>query len=190
MSPRDEVDKLLHEKEVLLRKRKDHTEDLRSTRDHLAACKEAQEVAQSVAERVQQTAFGSISSVVTRCLQMVWGEDSYEFRIDVRQKRGKTDAKIVLEKDGVQITDPLASCGGGVVDIVSFGARIAALVLARPARRKLLLLDEPMRFVSRQYRPAAAAMMESLAEDLGVQIIQVTHMPEFRIGKVIDLGEP
>lgn len=185
---RQELDGLLHEKQLLDRKKKDHDTQLRDTRERLAACKEAQEVAQGIAERVQQTAFGSISAVVTRCLKMVFGEDSYEFRIDVRQLRGKTDAKIWLEKDGVGIDNPMASCGGGVVDIISFGARIAALRLAKPARRRLLLLDEPMRFVSKQYRAAAAEMMEVFAEELDVQIVQVTHMPEFRIGRVIELG--
>lgn len=186
---RVELNEMLLQRRTLEMQHDQQTKDLRETRNRVAAIRKAQEVVQQIAEQVQQTAFGSISEVVNRCLTAVWGEEAYTFRIDVRQKRGKTDAKIVLSRDGVEIDDIAASCGGGVVDVVSFAARMAALQLSRPARRKLLILDEPMKFVSRQYRPAVAAMMLALAEDLGVQIIQVTHTPEFRIGKVIDLGE-
>jgi len=49
-------------------------------------------------------------------------------------------------------------------------------------------LDEPFRFVSESYRPRIKAVVENLAEKMGIQILLVTHAPELVAGKVIELG--
>ena len=45
--------------------------------------------------------------------------------------------------------------------------------------RKVLILDEPMRFLSQGYRSKAAEMLSLLSERLEMQIIMATHIPEF-----------
>lgn len=153
-----------------------------------AVIAEAQATLQTIAQGIQNQAHAKIARVATRCIKSVFGEDSYELRIEFDRKRGKTEARIVLVKEGIEV-DPLDAAGGGVVDVISIALRIACLTLSRPRRRQLLVLDEPFRFVSKGYRPAVRRLIEVLAEELGIQFLLVTHSQEFMIGKVIDLEE-
>jgi len=83
--------------------------------------------------------------------------------------------------------DPLSASGGGVVDVAAFALRLSCLCLSKPKRRHLLVLDEPFKFVSEEYRHRIRGMMEKLSEEMGVQIIMVTHIKELETGKVIRL---
>lgn len=150
----------------------------------LEALLEVQEVAQEVAQAVQQKAHQKIASVVTRCLRSVFGEEAYEFKIDFERKRGKTEARMYFERDGLQV-DPLSASGGGPVDVAAFALRLASLVLTRPIKRKILVLDEPLKYPSREYWHFISEMLRVVSEEMGVQIIMVTHQEGLVSGKVI-----
>lgn len=162
---------------------------LKAARSDLAHTLAAQKITQEAAEAVQRTAHTRIAAVVSRCLQAVFGDDAYHFRIDFQQARGKTEARLELERDGLVLDDPLEQAGGGVMAVASFALQISCLLLSTPKRRRLLIIDEPFSALSEQYRPAVRALLQSLAADLGVQIIMVTHSKALMIGKVIQLGE-
>jgi len=141
---------------------------------------------QAVAAMVQQRAHGQIASIVSRCLEAVF-EDPYEFRIEFEEKRGKTEAKILFTRNGEQV-DPMSASGGGVVDVAAFAARVACLVLSRPARRRLLLLDEPWKYLSSEYRPRMKGLIETLADEMQVQFVIVTHDLQLATGKIVEIG--
>lgn len=153
----------------------------------LAAAQEAQRILQHAAQAVQQEAHQRISATVTRCLKAVFGPDAYTFRIRFDRKRGKTEAVLCLERGGEVLEDPVNELGGGVVDVVSFALRLAALLTGVPRRRRLLVLDEPAKHLSQEFRPAFRALLESLATELGVQILMTTHSRELVTGKVVQL---
>jgi len=163
-------------------------ECLADAEERLTASVEAQRIIQRVAETVQESAHRQIASVVSRCLQTVFGEDSYEFRITFEKKRGKTEARLSFVRDGVEY-DPTEATGGGVVDVAAFALRLSCLLLTRPPLRRILVMDEPFRFVSREYRPAVRSLLEVLAKEMKLQIVMVTHSPELACGKVIELGD-
>ena len=145
----------------------------------------AQKITQQVAEDTQRIAHERIASVVTKCLQDVFGK-KYEFKIMFDQKRGKTEARLVFIKNDVEI-DPASSCGGGVLDVAGLALRIACMALSRPRVRNLLILDEPLKFVSEDYRETVAEVVKDIADKMNIQILQITHIPEFMIGKVISI---
>lgn len=145
----------------------------------------AQKITQQVAESVQENAHKQISAVVSKCLETVFDEP-YEFQIKFDQKRGKTEARLVFVRDGNEI-DPTTAAGGGVIDIAAFALRLACLILSQPRRRKLMILDEPFRFVSAGHRERVREMIETLSRDLEMQFIQVTHIQELVLGNVIEL---
>lgn len=153
---------------------------------HVGAVAEARALAAQVAATVQRQAHAAISAVVSRCLATVF-DDPYEFRVEFVQKRGKTEANLMFYREG-QPVDPTTAAGGGVVDVAAFGLRLAALMLARPRPRRLLVLDEPFKFVSAAYRPRVRQLLESLAVDLDVQIIMVTHISELQCGSVVEIS--
>ena len=76
------------------------------------------------------------------------------------------------------------------VDVAALALRLACVVLARPPRRRLLVLDEPFRFVrGRENRARTRRMLTGLAGDLGFQIILCTDIPEYRLGMIVEMGE-
>lgn len=165
---------------------------LETARDAAGTALAAQTVAQTVAAAVQRTAHDRIASVVSRCLEAVF-DDPYEFRIEFDRKRGRTEARLEFVRDGSAL-DPTTAAGGGVVDVAAFALRLSALILSRPTVRPVLVLDEPFRFVSRDYSPRVRDLVSALAADLKIQFILVTHDPVLAgrnagdtLGKVIRL---
>lgn len=148
---------------------------------------EAQKITQMVAETIQQEAHNQIAGVVSQCLSSVF-DDPYEFKIKFERARGKTEAHLIFVRDGEEI-NPIDSSGGGVVDVAAFALRISCLMLTRPPRRRVVVLDEPFRFVSQKYRGGVRTMLTELSKDLNIQFIMITHIKELAIGKVIDIND-
>jgi len=150
---------------------------------------EAQRIAQSVAQAIQQTVHRRIADVVSRCLLAVFDEP-YSFKIEFDRKRGKTEAVMVFERGGAKLDDPLNEIGGGVVDVAAFALRLACLLLKRPAGRRMLVLDEPFKCLrGGQNRARTRVMLERLSEELGLQLLICTDIPEYRLGTVVELGD-
>ena len=160
--------------------------ELREAKRQLKAALKARKIIQSVSAVVQASAHKRISDLVSRCLSAVFGENAYRFEVKFHKRRGKTEAELTLSRDGSEV-DPTDGAGGGVADVAAFALRLACLMLQKPKRRKLLVLDEPFRHLSADYRPAARVLLEALASELDVQMLIVTHDREFRIGKVIEI---
>lgn len=145
----------------------------------------ALEIAQAVAQGIQEQAHEKIAGVVTSCLQMVF-DKPYVFKIIFTKKRGRTEAELVFMKNGMEV-DPLTASGGGVVDVAAFALRISCITLHKPVLRRTVLLDEPFKFVSAYYRDNVKTMLLKLASEFGMQFIMVTHIDELITGKVIKL---
>jgi ABC-type molybdenum transport system ATPase subunit/photorepair protein PhrA len=163
----------------------DEEAELVRVRATLAHTQAAQEIIQLVAQAIQQKAHERLSAVVSSCLATVF-DDPYEFKILFERKRGKTEASLRFLRRGLDV-DPLNACGGGMVDVAAFALRASCLMLHRPRLNKVLVIDEAFRFVSAQYRENVRRMLEGLSKDLGLQIIQVTHIEELETGKVVEL---
>ena len=146
---------------------------------------EAKQIAEQIALEVQNQSQKRISAIVTRCLQAVFDEP-YEFLIKFERKRGKTEARLVFKRGGLEV-DPLTAAGGGVVDVAGFALRLSNVMLHQPRLAKLLIMDEPFKFVSADKRPAIRQLIEDLATELEVQIVMVTHVEELVTGKVVEI---
>lgn len=154
-------------------------------KDKLKTSLDCQELAQIVAQGIQQRAHAMIARVVSQCLETIFDEP-YEFEIVFERKRGKTEARLVFQRDGMEI-DPMTSSGGGVLDVAAFALRLAAITLTKPHARRIIIMDEPFRFVSEAFRSRIRDMLESLAEEYGFQFIMVTHIKELICGRNIAL---
>jgi DNA repair exonuclease SbcCD ATPase subunit len=160
--------------------------ELDAARTHAEASSEALSVAQSAAQHIQTLAHDRIASLVTQCLKAVFGAGAYEFKILFDKKRGHTEARLVFVRGGREV-DPAGASGGGAVDVAAFALRLSCLMTHRPPLRKLLVLDEPFRCLSEEYKPAARLLLEKLSVELGVQFVIVTHDKEFKIGTVVEI---
>ncbi len=151
----------------------------------------AQKIIQIVAQKVQQEAHEKIAGVVSRCLEAVF-DNPYQFEIQFEQKRGRTEANLVFKRGDLVVTNPTFSVGGGVLDVAAFALRIACLVLEKPLKRRLLVLDEPFSGIRGEAnRHRMRNLVETLATDFDLQfVLCIDHeaYPEFLLGHIIDMG--
>ena len=169
----------LGEQEHLKRSEEEQRQELEQARQYKEDVAQATTLIQEIAQNVQKAAHTQIASIVTRCLDAVFGSGEYAFKVIFEPKRNKTEANLLLERNGHDI-DPLEADAGGVVDVISFASR--------PARRKLLVLDEPFRMLSVEFRPQIRGLLEAISEEFGVQIVLVTHAREIVCGKVLEFS--
>lgn len=185
---RKSVNILLADLRTAERKCTEEQRKLTEAEDRLTYVEEAQGIAQHVAQEIQQQAHRKISGVVSRGLETVFDAgDIYGFKIRFDRKRGRTEAVLILTKNGHEVEDPLNADSGGVVDIAAFILRTACIVLAKPNLRRFLSLDEPFKFVSEEFRDNVRMLIEGLSRDMKFQYLMVTHEKAYRIGKVVEL---
>lgn len=183
------LDKLLTERALAVRQVKDELAALQDAQEQVQAAQEALALVQVVAEQAQSQAHAQLAGVVSRSLEAVF-DDPYEFVIQFDKKRNRTEARLTFTRKGQSLDDPLAEAGGGCIDIAALALRIACLLLERPAKRRVLIADEPLKAIhGDDNRKRAAALLVSLADELDVQIIMATGLEWLHVGKVIHLGE-
>lgn len=148
------------------------------------AAQEAQQHIQKLAVTVQQDSHRQISKIISRCLAAVF-DKPYKLKIEFVRLRGKTEAQLSYVRDGHE-EDPLRT-SGGVLDVSALASRITKMILSEPQSRKFLVLDEPMKGVSAANLPKAALLLETLAKEMGIQFLIITHNEELEVGKVYRL---
>jgi DNA repair exonuclease SbcCD ATPase subunit len=135
------------------------------------------EIAQSIiilmAQKTQSELEYRLSEIVSLALAAVF-EDPYKLKVNFVIQRGKTEC-ILLFKRNEELFDPLFSSGGGAVDIAAMALRVAIWSLTQPKTRNVLILDEPFRFLSKEYQSKASIMLKELSKKLSLQIIMVSH---------------
>lgn len=161
-----------------------HNAEYKMSRDQADSAREASAFFRELCQRIQMHIHSRIAGVATSCLGSVF-EDPFEVKIEFESKRGSTEAHIILKNGELEIS-PRDSCGFGVLDVLGFSLRLGAICATR-GTPKIIILDEAFRFVSAGYRETLASLLESLSKELGFQFIQVTHIEELKIGKVVEI---
>ena len=138
------------------------------------ACKTRKWV-QTVAAKTQEQISSSIGDLVTKSMSSVFA-DPYQFKVRFVPRRNKTECDLLFHRDGFDV-DPIDASGGGAVDIASFALR-ATFWMLDDSTRPIIILDEPFKFVSADLQPYCGNMLKSMSDDLGVQIVMVSHLPD------------
>lgn len=122
-----------------------------------------------------------IENLVTFGLRTVFKEHlTFKIVPSERAKQSTMELKITSEVNGKEVdTDIIGAHGGGLVQVIALLLRIVILLFARPAPAKVLILDESLAHLSREYLEPAAELLATLSQRLGLQILMVTHSPEF-----------
>jgi DNA repair exonuclease SbcCD ATPase subunit len=157
----------------------------RSLRRH----ESAREIIRTVGQKTQEQLQYHISDITTLAMEAVFKKsaihdkagkeispkiDAYQIAIEFVPRRNKTECDILFIRDGQKI-DPISASGGGTVDMASFALRVAMWSMSRPHSRNVIILDEPLRFLSADNQEKASAMIKELSQKLGLQFIIVTH---------------
>ena len=134
---------------------------------------QAREVIREVGLETQRQIEYHISDITSLALEAVFN-NPYELIVEFVQRRNKTECDLYFMRDGNRV-DPLNASGGGAVDVASFSLRVASWSMSRPRSHPVLLLDEPLRFLSADHQEKASVMIKEISERLGIQFIIVTH---------------
>lgn len=136
---------------------------------------------QEIATITQKKVEERISNIVSSALEAIF-PDPYKFILEFIPKRNQTECVLWFEKNGERMK-PIDSSGGGTIDVASFVLRIAFLTVDKKARR-IMALDEPLKFVSKDYLDKCGELLQLLSERNRIQILMVTHLRE-----LIDYGD-
>lgn len=172
------LNKLTGARDYLVKEIKSKELDLNTIKDTIILWEEAKEILKIVSLKTQQQLQLQISDITTLAMEAVF-PDPYTINIDFIERRGKTECDIFFVRNDNKI-DPLESSGYGAVDIAAFALRIASWVLDGKSRN-IIILDEPMRFLSDDLRPQASRMLKELSSKLNLQLIMITHDPQFTV---------
>lgn len=134
----------------------------------------ARSVVQFVANSLQKNLEARITNIVNLALASVF-DDPYEFKVAFVTRRNQTECDMFFVKNGNEC-EPIDSSGGGALDIASLALRMAIWSIKKT--RAIQILDEPAKFLSRDMQDKASAMLRLLSEELGIQLIIVSHIPE------------
>jgi len=136
----------------------------------------------SLGEERQLAAQSSIEELVTRGLRMIF-DDTLSFHI-TQSVRGKTPVvefvvRTTLGNDVIE-TPVMDARGGGLAAVIGFLLRLVVGLMGRdPHDASLLVLDESFAHVSAEYLEPLGQFLREVVDRTGVQIILVTHQPEF-----------
>lgn len=172
----DRVEQLKGQRQQLSADIETSTSKCTVLQQNLVDAEEARALIQVVAQATQKELEFHVSEICTLALAAVF-DNPYTLRIEFVQRRNKTEADIFFERDGERVK-PIDAAGGGAVDVTSLALRVAMWSLRRPRSRNTLILDEPLKMLSRDLMPKAAQMIAELSKRLNLQFIVVSHSPE------------
>lgn len=149
--------------------------DVTDCKRRLRRHEQAREIIRAVGIKTQQQLQYHISDITSLALEAVF-DDPYGLAVEFIQRRNKTECDLYFVRSGEKV-DPLSASGGGAVDVAAFALRIASWSMNQPRTRNVIILDEPLRFLSADMQERASQMIKELSVKLGLQFIIVTHEP-------------
>lgn len=156
----------------------------------ISVSEKALQLITAVAQLTQQELRFRIEEPVSLALNAVYPENPYKFVADFQiTNSGPIQCHLGFERGGFVIK-PMESSGGGPISVASFALKIGALTLEKPSPRKVLIMDEDFKFVSRNKLPLVGDLLNEMTNKLGIQIILITHIPELVecANRVISVG--
>jgi predicted ATPase len=164
---------------LLTESRKNALAEIERLEQYSADIKEAQEVMGAVGILAQDSTKAVFEGLVTQALQAVFG-DEYTFELESRFNRGKPEIELFIVENGTKYS-PKDEKGGGLVDVCSFALRIVSWAIREPRSENVLILDEPFRCLHKEVLTFLSQMMQKISEELGLQIICITHENQIAI---------
>lgn len=166
-------------KELLEKSIVEKREELKISKKQVIRHEKAKIIAREIGMQMQQRLQYHISEITSLALEAVF-DNPYKLSVTFVERRGKLECDLMFSKNGNEF-DPLDSTGGGAVDVASFALRIASWSLQSNKLQNVIILDEPLRFLSEDYREKASAMIKELSVKLGIQFIIITHDPTLAV---------
>jgi len=129
-----------------------------------------------ISSKVLGSSTGAIDKLVTAGLQLVFEDQNLALTTELDKQRGKTAIRFKLTENG-QAAPIREGYGGGVLALVGVLLRVTTILILD--LKRFLVLDESLAHVSEQYVHPTSKFLKKLCEELGFDILMVTHQKEF-----------
>lgn len=135
----------------------------------------------SVGEKSQDDAQRVVEQLVTRGLQMIFGEElSFYVKQVVRSNRAEVDFVVrSVYGDRVVETPVMDARGGGLAQVIAFILRVVVLLLTPRKVRRWMVLDESFGMLSAEFEVRLAEFIRALCDSADMQVFLVTHSDAF-----------
>ena len=171
------VEKNTFLKDSLENKKEKIQQDIKKINDDTKILLELKEFLLTVSANYRDQLCNLFASLVTEALSSIFEKD-IRFKINLYSYRNEPAIDISVIEDELEI-DPQKSCGGGLNDIISFVIKIIFIHLKKSS--KIIILDEPLKFLSRDYIEQSSNFIRDISKRLNIQIILVSHKPDLEI---------
>ncbi len=117
-----------------------------------------------------------MAGLVTYGLNTIFEDQDLTFKPVLSKKNDRIYIELKTMNNGVE--SEFGTYGGSVAVIESFLLRIICMLRMKLAR--VILLDETFGSISSEYIPNTSKFVSELSAKLGLDILLVTHQPEFK----------
>ena len=117
-----------------------------------------------------------MAGLMTYGLKTVFDDQRLSFVPAISKKGNKIHITLNTHNNGVE--GGFGSIGGSVAVVESFLLRI--LCMLKMDLAKFMLLDETFAAVGAEYIPSTSRLINEISKKLGMDILLVTHQPEFQ----------
>lgn len=171
-----ELSHLEQERRIRISLREGLAAELKTLGDECVLMTETEALLLHISGELLGKSTGTIDKLVTAGLRLVFQDQNLELTTETDKQRGKTAIKLLLKENGeaAPIKD---SYGGGVLALVGVLLRVTTIMVLD--LRRILILDESLAHVSEQYIPATSRFLKKICDELGFEILMVTHQREF-----------
>lgn len=193
----NEFQQKLGERRGLEKRIQDLEQDIELLRVDSVTTEKAVFLLQQYADFQQKEIIKKIEDIVTSGLQAVFRNPTLSFRLyysETKAKKMKKSPEITMavfyDYGGNEVRGDIKnSFGGGLSVVVATLLRIIVVWFMRDHVRPILFLDEPLKDLSPEYsdqndessgyRDRMAEFLQKLTAESGVQIIMVSHEPNY-----------
>lgn len=187
----------LGEKRGLEKRQDELTQEVENLRLDAATTEKAVFLLQQYADFQQREVIKKIEDIVTSGLQAVFRNSTLSYKLyysETKSSKMKRNPEITMavfyDYGGNEVKGDIKnSFGGGLSVVVSTLLRVIIVWLMKDTVRPILFLDEPLKDLSPEYpdqndessgyRDRMAEFLKRLTDEVGVQIIMVSHEPNY-----------
>ena len=171
------IDRNTFLKDSLEEKKEKIQEDISTINNEASSLTELKDFLMTVSANYRDQLCNLFTSLVTEALTSIFEKD-IRFNIRLYSYRNEPAIDISVIEDNLEV-DPQKSCGGGLNDVISFVIKIIFIYLKRSS--KIIILDEPLKFLSRDYIEQSSNFIHEISKRMNIQIILVSHKPDLEI---------
>ena len=171
------IDRNTFLKDSLEEKKEKIQEDISAINNEASSLTELKDFLMTVSANYRDQLCNLFTSLVTEALTSIFEKD-IKFNIKLYSYRNEPAIDVSVIENDLEV-DPQKSCGGGLNDIISFVVKIIFIYLKKSS--KIIILDEPLKFLSRDYIEQSSNFIHEISKRMDIQIILVSHKTDLEI---------